>query len=77
VRLCAASHALMPEVTSNYRELRYKKNVEVKAMVTSAHVEASPEPEAKQKTPARETPVLERRPETKISQKPKPKAIPG
>ena len=46
-------------------------------MVTSAHVEASSEPEAKQKTPARETPVLERRAETKLSQKPEPKAIPG
>lgn len=41
-------------------------------MVPSAHVEVSPEPEAKQKTPSPEAPVVQRLPEAKRPQEPKP-----
>lgn len=45
-------------------------------MVPSAHIEVSPEPEAKQKTPDPASLVLERRPETERPQEPITKSIP-
>ena len=45
-------------------------------MIPSVHVEVCPEPEAKRKTPATETPAVEHRAETKRPQESKPKSIP-